>query len=398
MLELAGLQVLDLTSSLCGAYCTLLLTQSGARVTKAEPLAGDSIRFFAPIVQGESAAHLALNQNKRSIAMDFGRPEAKDILLKMALASDVLVQDTAKGRCSVQELRYSDLCVARPRLIYCSISEWGERGPWANRPGAELVLQAASGYWTGLGTLQGKPCRIGADIAEINTGLVAYCGVLLAVLHRHQTGKGQYVTTDKLSTLLHLRSIMFAAQSFPDEWFGFHLDSYTAPPNHGYRTKDSRVYVNLRRASQQDVDLLLIRLGMEEWLADPRFQGGAREAVGLGRYASELRPVWENAFQELTTEEVVQMVRSAGGEAAPICNYDDLRGILKDVDPDSLLNVEHRTLGSYETLAAPWRITGLEGVSPLPPPRLGEHTDEALAEVGYTKDDIRRMRDGSVIR
>ena len=182
--------------------------------------------------------------------------------------------------------------------IYCSISPFGEDGPLRDAPGSELVVQAMAEYTASLGRIGDPPVRVGADVASLNTGIFATQAILAALFHRIRTGEGQRVAVSEFGSLLHMRGIMWHSMSDPDDWYGFHLDHYTKPPDYGYQTKNGALYFILRRGSSEDWDRLVMELGMEEALADPRFDDYGRAATSIGRYATEVKPIWEKAFAQ----------------------------------------------------------------------------------------------------
>src|SRR5712692_9316437 len=168
-------------------------------------------------------------------------------------------------------LGYDHLSRINPKLIYCAISAFGEEGPLCDAPGSELVVQAMAEYTASLGRIGDPPVRVGADIASLNTGIFAAQAILGALYHRLRTGEGQRVAVSEFGSLLHMRGIMWHSLSDPDDWFGFHLEHYTKPPDYGYQAKDGALYFILRRGNTEDWDRLVLELGMEHVLADPRF-------------------------------------------------------------------------------------------------------------------------------
>ena len=182
-------------------------------------------------------------------------------------------------------LGYEDLAASNPGLVYCAITPFGEAGPLAGRAGSEQVVQALSEYPRSLGRIGEPPVRVGTDVAGMNTGILAGQAIAAALFHRQLAGVGQRVSVSQLGTLLHLRGILWNAISDPDEWWGFHCDSYVKPPDHGYQTADEPIYFSLGRGDSEDWDNLLIEFGMTDVLADERFAGGGCDSISTGRYA-----------------------------------------------------------------------------------------------------------------
>ena len=381
--SLDGFRVIDLTQGLCGPFCTMQLGDAGAEVIKIEPPAGDFARRMGPpFVAGESAVFLSLNRNKKSVAIDLETSSGRAAAARLARDTDVLVTDFASGAADGFGLAHDQLRAANPRLVYCSITPFGEDGPLRHSPGAELVIQAMAEYTASLGQIGDAPVRVGADIASLNTGIFAAQAILAALFHRLRSGQGQRVAVSEFGSLLHMRGIMWTSMSDPDDWYGFHLDHYTKPHDHGYRTKNGSLYFILRRGGSEDWDRLIMELGMEEVLADPRFADYGRAATSIGRYATEVKPIWEKAFANRTREELVALIKSVGGDAVPIMDYPSLMTHPQTAALEAVAEVDHPTAGRFKTVRPVARFSATPDSIRIPPPTLGQHTDEVLRAVG----------------
>src|SRR5438552_2168930 len=278
--SLAGFRILELSQGLCGPFCAMQLGDGGAEVIKVEPASGDYARRIGPpFIGGESAVFLSLNRNKKSIVVDLCKPDGVQLLKRLAGTADVLIEDLGPGTAAKIGIGYESLAPSNPRLVYCAISPFGEEGPLKDVPGSELVVQAMAEYTASLGRIGDPPVRVGADIASLNTGIFATQAILAALFHRERTGQGQRVAVSQFGSLLHLRGIMWHSMSDPDDWYGFHLDHYSNPPDYGYQAKDGGLYFILRRGSTEDWDRLVVELGMEHILADPRFNDYGHQAT-----------------------------------------------------------------------------------------------------------------------
>ena len=380
--SLDGVRVIDFTQGLCGPFCTMQLGDAGAEVIKIEPPVGDFARRMGPpFVGDESAVFLSLNRNKKSVVLDLKTSAGREAAARLARDADVLVEDLAPDAVEKLGLGYAQLQGANRKLVYCSITPFGEDGPLRHIPGSELVVQAMAEYTASLGRIRDPPVRVGADIASLNTGIFAAQAILAALFHRIKNGDGQRVAVSEFGSLLHLRGIMWHSMSDPDDWYGFHLDHYTKPPDYGYQAKNGPLYFILRRGSSEDWDRLVMELGMEEVLADPRFADYGRAATSIGRYATEVKPIWEKAFEDRTREEIIDLIKAVGGDAVPIMDYPSLMAHPQVAALDAIAEIDHHTAGRFKTVRPVARFSETPDTIRMAPPTLGEHTDEILRAV-----------------
>jgi crotonobetainyl-CoA:carnitine CoA-transferase CaiB-like acyl-CoA transferase len=237
-------------------------------------------------------------------------------------------------------------------------------------------------YTASLGRIGDQPVRVGADIASLNTGIFAAQAILTALFHRLKTGEGQRVVVSEFGSLLHLRGIMWHSMSDPDDWYGFHLDHYTAPPDYGYQTKNGSLYFILRRGNSEDWDRLVMELGMEEVLADPRFDDCGRAATSIGRHAAEVKSIWEKAFENRTREEIIALVKSVGGDAVPFMDYPSLLAHPQIGALEAIIEIDHPSAGTFKTVRPVARFSETQNSIRMPPPTLGQHTHEVLRAAG----------------
>ncbi len=395
---LDGFTIIDFTQGLCGPFASMRLADAGAEVIKIEPLSGDTARTMGPpFIQDESAVFLSLNRNKKSVALDVTTQDDQEIARKLIARADVVLEDFGPGQAKTLGLGYTDLSRAHERLVYCAISAFGEEGPLRDQPGAELVVQALADYTHSLGKIGEAPVRLGTDVASLNTGIMASQAITAGLFHRVRTGEGQRVAVSMLGTLLHMRGIMWTSMTDPDEWYGFHLDHYSRPPDEGYKTKDGHVYFGLRRGSSEDWDRLMLMLGLTDYITDPRFQGFGREATSIGRYAPEVKPIWEQAFQQLTNAEVVKLVHGFRGDAVPFNDYPTLCAHPQVAELDILKDVDHPAGGSFRTVGPVWHLADTPAEIKAPPPTLGQHTDEVLTGLGMNATDLQQLRAARIV-
>ena len=395
---LEGFRIVDLTQGLCGPFASMRLGDAGAEIIKIEPLTGETSRTMGPpFIEDESAVFLSLNRNKKSVAVDLATAAGQELVRKLIAQADVVLEDLGPGKAEKAGLGYDDVSQSNPQLVYCAISAYGEEGPLRDLPGAELIVQAMADYTHSLGKIGEAPVRLGTDVASLNTGIMASQAVTAGLFHRVRTGEGQRVAVSMLGTLLHMRGIMWTSMTDPDEWYGFHLDHYTRPPDEGYKTKDGHVYFGLRRGSSEDWDRLMLRLGLEEYIADPRFEGFGREATSIGRHAPEVKPIWEQAFQKLSNEEVVKLIHEFRGDAVPFNTYPSLFAHSQLDELDIVKEVEQPAGGSFRTIGPVWSFADTPAEIRSPPPALGQHTDEILTAIGLSAADLQQLREAGVI-
>jgi crotonobetainyl-CoA:carnitine CoA-transferase CaiB-like acyl-CoA transferase len=386
--SLDGFRVIDFTQGLCGPFCTMQLGDGGAEVIKIEPPTGDYARRVGPPFVGEeSAVFLSLNRNKKSVVLDLQTAHGRKAAVQLARSADVLVQDFGPDGAESLGLGHAQLREANPKLVSWSITPFGEDGPLRHACGSELVVQAMAEYTASLGRIGEKPVRVGADVASLNTGIFAAQAILAGLFHRLRTGEGQRVAVSEFGSLLHLRGIMWHSLSDPDDWYGFHLDHYTAAPDYGYQAQDGSLYFILRRANSEDWDRLVLELGMEQVLTDPRFGDYGRAATSIGRYAAEVKPIWERAFQNRTRDEIMSLVHDIGGDAVPFTDYPVLLAHPQVAALETITEINHSSAGKFKTLRPVARFSETQESIRLPPPQLGQHTREVLHAAGVVDSD-----------
>ena len=399
---LEGIRVVDASQGYAGPYCAMALGDGGAQVTKVEPLDGDDARGYGPpFVNGVGAQFLAINRNKQGVALDLATPEGREAFLRLIREADVLVSDLSPAQREEQGLRYEDLESVNPRLVHCCITPFGEDGPMANLPGAELPVQTMSDYTNSLGAIGEAPVRLGTDVANINAGGQAVQAIVAALLQRERTGEGQQVSVSMFGTLLHMRGMMWTSQSdTADDWWGFHQDTYIKAPDHGYRTKDGSAYMQLGAQTEESFDALIKQLGIPESVKDdPRWAGaGANVGGGPSRYGWEVHDVFERAFADKTTDEVGAILEPFGGSVFPLNSYSTLFEDPQVEEIGMVRELSHPEIGDFRVPGIPWLFSETVAEIQSPPPLLGEHTDEVLARIGYSAAEIEALREADAVR
>ena len=362
---LAGLTVVDITQGIAGPFAAHFLAELGAHIIKAAPPGGDPSRAFGPpfLPDGDSPAHFALNRLKERVAIDPDSPADLSRLRDLLRTADVFLEDLPPAQAETLGLDYASLATVNPGLVHCAITPFGEKGPLAEQPASELVIQAMADCWSGLGALDEAPERMGADVASLNTGMSATQAILAALYARQGTGRGQRVAVSMYGTALHMRGLSWAAQSDPDKWEGYHVEHPVMPRNTGYRTTDIPVFFAMDRATEEEFAQLAIALGMEDALADPRFDHGGRYAVGTRVYAHQVKHIWERAFVGRSSAEVIALINRYKGEAVPV---NDLPSLFAHPQLDALgivATVPDPGGAPVRVLRLPWQIEGLPHVT-----------------------------------
>ncbi len=385
---LSGFLVVEVGAGIALSYAGLLLADAGARVVKVEPQAGDVLRRELPLVDGESAVFASLNRGKQSLVVDWRERSGAEVLSRLLAKADVALN----GADSESAQQLDELLTPHAHLIKASISAFGPEGPMAEMPGSELVVQAMANYTAPLGVFGTEPNRVGADVAQMNGALYTAIGVLAALYERIDTGDGLALETSMLGTLLHMRSISWAALTDPDEWNGFHLEGQYFPPATAYKTADGQAYFTLHRGSSEDWDRLLIELDMLDVMGDPRFGDYGRGATGTGAGDPEVKARFERAFAEKNTEDLLALLRSLGSNAIPFNDYPHLFNDKHAID----LNMGNlRMSNGQRALASPWmgdrEPSQWEMQAHMMVPAVGQHTRQILAELGYSQAEIEQI-------
>jgi crotonobetainyl-CoA:carnitine CoA-transferase CaiB-like acyl-CoA transferase len=383
---LHGLRVLDLSRVLAGPFCCMMLGDHGADVIKVEPPAGDETRFYGPpFVDGESTYYLGLNRNKRSLVLDLTTPRGQDIVRRLASTSDVVVENFRLGATERWGLDYARLAELNPRLIYLSISGFGRSGPYANVAGYDGALQAFGGFMSINGEAGGGPLKAGIAIADLTTGLFASQAILLALQARHTSGTGQHVEVSLLESLLailHPHSSSYLNAGLVGKPHGNShpmIAPYDLIP-----TADRPIF--LPSGNDAQVRRLAEVIGRPDLAQDPRFSTNQDRVA----HRRELLDVLEPEFRKFSAIELCRRLWDAGVPAGPVNSVDEVYADPQVLARHMVQEVPHPGMASGVV-----RLVGFAATLPdtpptirRHPPRLGEHTEEILAELGYSPLEI----------
>lgn len=386
-LALSGLQVLDLSQGVSGPLCGMQLGDLGADVVKIEPLTGDWLRQIGPFVQNESALFLQLNRNKRSLTLDLKTSTGKDILCRLLANADVVIEGYRPGVMERLGFGYDTVAALNPRIVYCSISAFGRKGPLASHPGTELAIQSFVGTNRQLGSVGAPPVRTGFDLAAMETGFAAFQGILAALLWRERSGEGQHVETSMLGTLIGVSQWLLTAENEPDEWAGRQLTGYTESPDLGFALRDGRVLFSLR-GDGEGWDKFFITIGRPDLTADPRFTVGNLLVINR-----ELEEAIREDVKTWTVEDFRRLVQDELG--GTITQLQTLQSVMRNEQTAAIgavQTIEHPVCGRIPTLSPPWHFSEPLTAVQRPAPLLGQHTDEVLRTLRYTSPEIVTLR------
>jgi crotonobetainyl-CoA:carnitine CoA-transferase CaiB-like acyl-CoA transferase len=375
---LEGYRVIELAQGIPGAVAAMHLGDGGADVIKVETPDGDIARTMPPFYDhGDSGVFVAISRNKRSVVLDLASEAGRDRLRALIASADALIEDadfTRELGLDVASLISGD------QLVHCCISGYGPKGPLADLPGAEIAAQMASEATTSLGSLGEPPVRLGTDAASTYTGIYAAQAVLAALWRRHQDGQGQRVDVSLFGSMLMMRATLWAALSNPDEWYGFHNDSYVRPPDTGYQCKDGAVTMVVGRLNDEQWAGLMTDLGLNELSPEEqriaRTQSGANSREGF-RY----KYLWERFLTKLTVEEVAAIFNKHGGNAYRHNDYPHVFSHPQTIHLDITRQVDGPS-GPVTVMKPPFEFSDTPADVFRPPPALGQHTAEVLAELG----------------
>ncbi len=405
---LDGIKVLDLSRVLAGPWCTQILADLGADVVKIErPGAGDDTRSWGPPflkdAEGrdtdQASYFTACNRNKRSVTVDMATPQGRALLQRMAAQSDIVVENFKTGGLAQYGLDYASLRALNPRLIYCSVTGFGHDGPYAERAGYDLMIQAMTGMMSITGRPDGEPgggpLRVGVALTDIFTGVYASSAILAALQVRHRTGEGQHIDMALLDVGMAI--LANQASAFLNTGRAPQRQGNTHPslaPYQDFPTKDGAMLLAIGNNGQ--FTRFCEAAGQAEWAADPRFATNTLRV----RHREVLIPLMEALTRTRSTAEWVALLEDKAVPCGPINDigqaFDDAqvkaRGLAVALPRDAGDGIE-RIVG----VASPLRLSATPPVLRRAPPALGQHTDEVLAELGYDAAQIAALRDAGAI-
>lgn len=382
---LKGMRVVELAHIMAGPVCGMMLADMGADVVKVEkPDGDDSRRFVPPDIEGESAAYMMMNRNKRGIALDLKAPGGVDVLRRLLGEADVVIENYRMGTMERLGLGYDALRQINPRLIYCEISGFGRTGPYARRGGFDLIAQGMSGLMSITGEGPGRPpVKPGAPISDITAGVLAAMGCCAAYAHMLKTGEGQKVDTSLFEAAITQTywqsAIAFATGTAPGPLGSAHpLNA----PYQAFRTRDG--WINVGAANQKNWLRFLEVIEAPELDRDLRFRTNRDRMDNL----PALVEILNSTLERRTTAEWLDKMEAAGLPAGPVLDILQMQADPQARAREMIVESEHPVAGTVKSLGLPVKFSGTPGAVNRPAPVLGEHSREVLAGCGYDAVEI----------
>lgn len=392
---LKDVRVIELAHIMAGPVCGLMLADLGADVIKVEKAQGgdDSRRFLPPDINGEPAAFMMMNRNKRGIVLDLKSDDGKEVLKRLIEGADILIENYRRDTMDKLGLGYDELKKINPGLIYCEISGFGRTGPYKDRAGFDLIAQGMSGLMDITGEVDRGPAKVGAPVSDTTAGILGALGCVSAYAHKQKTGEGQRVDTSLFeAAITHTywqSAICFATGESPGRMGTAHpLNA----PYQTFETKDG--WINIGAANQRNWERLLECLGAPELNEDERFKVGA----GRMKHLPELVDLLTVHFRKQTTDEWLEALEAVGLPAGPVFSIKDMQSDPQTIAREMVPETEHPVAGRVQTLGLPIKLSKTPGGVVRPAPVFGQHTWEVLAEIGYSESEISGFaKSGAVI-
>lgn len=391
MLPLEGLKVIDLTRILSGPYCTMTLADMGAEVIKIESPKGDDTRQWGPpFVEDESAYFLSVNRNKKSIVLNLKEDKGREIFLKLIKDADIVVENFRPGTIDRLGIGYETLKKYNSKIILASISGFGQTGPYAQKPGYDVLAQGMGGLMSVTGEPGGAPVKGGYSLADVGAGMWAIIGILAALRERDISGVGQWVDSSLLDTMIswqtYLAGNYFATNQDPEPLGGAHPNIV---PYQVFEANDGHFILAV--GNDQLWQRFIKTMDMKVF-DDSRFDTNPKRVENRDLLISIL----DETFKEKSVKEWVDLFEDAGIPCGPVNKFSDILQDPHVKEREMVVETEHNKLGTLNTLGVPVKLSRTPGKVDSVPPELGEHSQEILKRLGYSDREIKGFVDKGV--
>ena len=387
------IKVVDLTRTLAGPFCTMLMGDMGAEVIKVEePTGGDETRKWTPFVNGESTQFLTFNRNKRSLSVNLKEREGLKIVQDLAADADVMIESFRAGTLDRLGLGYEAIKKTNPGVVYCSISGYGRTGPMADMPGYDLLIQAYSGLMSLTGDPEGSPLRIGFSLVDLFTGMMAYGTILTALRQRDQTGKGQWVESALLDgqvAALSYHATGFMGTGVEPKRMGSGHPSLV--PYQSFSASDGQFIIGC--ANQGLWERMCRAIGQDAMLDDPRYTTNTDRVEHRAECVGEL----SGLFAQKTTAHWVDLIVEAGVPCGPINTVADVVSNPQVLARNMIAEVDNPNIPNLKFPGSPLKLTDSPATIRRVPPMLGQHNEEILEEAGYSPEKIADLKERGVL-
>lgn len=382
---LKGMKVIDLSQVLAGPYCTMVLGDMGADVVKVEKFpAGDDTRLMGPYINEESYMYMMVNRNKRGVCLNLKTDEGLQVLYQLIKDADVFIENYRPGVTKKLGIDYETLKSINPSLIYCSISGYGQTGPYKNKGGFDIMAQGLSGMIDMTGEREGKPVKVGIAIHDIAAAQTAIQSILAAYIHRLKTNTGQYIDVSLVDSGLAWTvweaAAYFGKGQVPRRNGTAHRVS---APYQGYKTKDSFILIGAANQKLWEKFCLSV-VDKPEWIRDERFLTNSIRA----QHVDELEIEMEKVLSKQDSAYWLDLLDKNGIPSGPIYSYDQTLADEHIISREMVLDYEHPIAGAMKTLGFPAKFSETPGQFKSPAPLLGQHNKEVLVELGYSVEEI----------
>jgi crotonobetainyl-CoA:carnitine CoA-transferase CaiB-like acyl-CoA transferase len=391
---LKGIRVLDLSRVLAGPYCSMTLSDLGAEIIKVEiPGRGDDTRAFPPFLEGESSYYLSLNRGKKSITLNLKDERGVEVLHRLVKKCDIVLENFRPGVTKRLGVDYEMLKGIKDDLIYCSISSYGQTGPYATWPGYDLIIQGMSGLMGITGESDKPPVRVGVAVTDINAGMYATMAILSALRVRDQRGIGQHLDVSMMdaavSWLTYMAGNYFASGKVPQRMGGAHP---SIVPYQTFEAGDGK-FLLVAGGNDRLFKILCDVIDMPQLVDDPMYGSNILRVENR----EVLIPIIQERLLTKPRDEWLAKLRESGFPCGPVNAIDEVFSDPQLLHRDMLVTMDHPKIGEIKQIGAPLKFSETPCSLDLPPPMLGQNTDEVLKFIGYTEDEVAALKKDDVV-